>query len=295
MPDGELVYRRAAGEPLRALASDYDVAHTTLGRYFARPQVARQLREQVTVVRAEQRAARSERAAGQRLEREPHKSAREQAALERAQARRAAAARAELARRRPIAGSAYADWLDERDTARPATRAELHSRSDEIAAAVVAAGEGIEQVVEATDLRTRENVLRSIDPAILVRAFANDDAARAAARAAAPPDRSRLRRLLPDSELLRRRAAGEPLRPLAQDYGVAHTSLGRYFARPPVAGQLRALARQRPEPGTGQPPGSKPPPRPTRAAPARSGALRGHERGLTGEVVRIGCWRSEAA
>ena len=33
VPDGELIRRRAAGEPLRELASDYDVAHTTLGRF----------------------------------------------------------------------------------------------------------------------------------------------------------------------------------------------------------------------------------------------------------------------
>jgi hypothetical protein len=68
-------------------------------------------------------------------------------------------------RRRPVARSAYEAWLDERDTARPLTRAELHSRSDDIAAAVVASGGGIGAVVEATDLRTCENVLRLIDPA----------------------------------------------------------------------------------------------------------------------------------
>jgi hypothetical protein len=44
--------------------------------------------------------------------------------------------------------------------------------------------------------------------------------------------RRRLRRLVPDPELIRRRAAGEPLRGLASDYGVAHTTLGRYFVRP---------------------------------------------------------------
>ena len=45
VPDAELIRRWAAGEPLRELASDYDVAHTTLGRYFQRPEVARQLRQ----------------------------------------------------------------------------------------------------------------------------------------------------------------------------------------------------------------------------------------------------------
>jgi hypothetical protein len=129
--------------------------------------------------------------------------------------------------------------LDERDTARPLTRAELHSQSDDTAAAVVASGGGIEAIVEATDLRTRENVLRLIDPAILVRAFANDTAAHAAAE----PNRDRLRRLAPDPVLIQRRAAGEPLRALAHDYGVSHTTLARYFTRPQVADQLRVARR----------------------------------------------------
>jgi len=224
---------------LRALAAAYGVSHTTLGRYFARPQIAKQLKEQARLLRAEQQAARAERAAEQQLEREVRRQAREQVALERAQARRAAAARARLARRRPVARSAHAAWLDERDTARPLTRAELHSQSDDTAAAVVASGGGIEAIVEATDLRTRENVLRLIDPAILVRAFAND----AAAAAAAEPSRDRLRRLVPDPALVRRRAAGETLRTLARDYQVAHTTLARYFRRPEVARQLRNARR----------------------------------------------------
>jgi hypothetical protein len=48
---------------------------------------------------------------------------------------------------------------------------------------VVASGGGLEAIIEATDLRTRENVLGSIDTAILVRAFDNDDAAGAGAGA----------------------------------------------------------------------------------------------------------------
>lgn len=214
------------------------VWHTTLGRYFARPQVASQVREQARLLRAEQRAARAERAAERKRQQEVRRRARKQAALERTQARHAAAARAKLARRRPVARSAYAAWLDERDTARPLTRAELHSQSDDTAAAVVAAGGGIEAIVEATGLRSRENVLR-LDPAILVGAFANDDAAAAAAE----PNRDRLRRLVPDPALIRRRAAGETLRTLARDYQVAHTSLARYFKRPEVADQLRTARR----------------------------------------------------
>lgn len=237
--DAELVRRRAAGEPLRALAHEYGVAHTTLGRYFARPDVAKQLKEQTGLVRTERRAARAERAAERKLEQDVRRKARKQAALERAQARQVAAARAQLARRRPVARSAFAAWLDERDTARPLTRADLYSHCDDIAARVVDSGGGIEAIVEASDLRTRENVRRSIDPAILVRAFDNDDAAAAAAE----PNRDRLRRLRPDPALIRRRAAGETLRTLARDYQVAHTTLARYLRRPEVADQLRNARR----------------------------------------------------
>jgi hypothetical protein len=132
------------------------------------------------------------------------------------------------------------DWLDEHDLRRPLTRAELYSPNDDTAARIVAAGGGIEAVVEATGLRSRENVLGLIDPAILVRAFAND----AATPAAAEPDRDRLRRLVPDRELVRRRAQGETLRRLACDYGVAHTTLSRWFKRPVVAKQLKQASRQ---------------------------------------------------
>ena len=44
--------RRAAGETLRALARDYQVAHTTLARYFKRADVARQLRTARRLIRA---------------------------------------------------------------------------------------------------------------------------------------------------------------------------------------------------------------------------------------------------
>jgi hypothetical protein len=231
------IRRRAAGATLRELAAEYRVAHTTLGRYFARPPVATQLRAQANLVRAERRAAQAERAAERKLKRQVRRQAHEQARLERAPTGRVAAV--QLARRRPVVRGAYAAWLDEHDRARPLTRAELHSGSDDIAAAVVASGAGIEAIVEATDLRTRENVLRLIDPAILVHAFANDDEAAAVAE----PNRDRLRRLVPDPALIQRRAAGETLRPLAVDYHVAHTTLARYFRRPAVTGQLRTARR----------------------------------------------------
>ena len=222
---------------MRALAADYGVAHTTLGRYFARPEVARQLREARRAVQAERRALAARRA-GER--REVRRRAKEQAALARERARRAAAASRSAARRPRRSG--YAAWLDERDGRLPLTRTDLRSGSDELAERAVAAGGGIEAVIEATGLRTRENVQRLIDPAILVRALENE----AAAAAAAEPERDRLRRLVPDHQLLRRRAAGEPLRRLAAEYGVAHTTLGRWFARPEVARQLRELTRRLP-------------------------------------------------
>ena len=240
--DVELVRRRAAGETLRVLAADYGVAHTTLGRYFARAEVVRQLRE---AGQGERRAAATRLVAERRAERAIRRVAKEQAALARAQARRAAAAAAS-APWPPRSGEA--GWLDERDRRLPLLRADLRTRNDELAERAVEAGGGIEAVIEATGLRTRENVLGAIDPAILVRAFDND------AASAGPVDRARLRRLLPDPELVRRRAAGETLRRLASDYGVAHTTLGRWFARPEVARQLHELQRRLPTAAPGKAP-----------------------------------------
>jgi hypothetical protein len=174
------------------------------------------------------------------LRRQARRWAKEQAALARERARHTPAARPRR--------SVYAAWLDERDARLSLTRADLPSRSDELAACAVASGGGIEALLEATGLRTRENVLRLIDPTILVRAFDNE----AAAAACAEPERDRLRRLQPDHELVRRRAAGEPLRRLAAEYGVAHTTLGRWFARPGVARQLRELARRVPAAGAAE-------------------------------------------
>ena len=248
VPDAELVRRRAAGEALRVLAAEYGVAHTTLGRYFARPEVVRQLHEADKSVRAERGAAARRRAAERRAEQAIRRRAKEQAALAQARTRAAAAA---AATRRPRR-SAYEAWLDDREERLPPLRADLRSRNDVLAERAVEAGGGIEAVIEATGLRTRENVLRAIEPAILVHAFEN-----AAASAAARPDRARLRRLVPDPELVRRRAAGEPLRRLASDYGVAHTTVGRWFARPEVARQLHQLQRRPPTLAPGKAPPSR--------------------------------------
>jgi len=223
---------------LRELAPDYGVAHTTLGRYFTRPEITSELQQSRRLVRRERRAAAERRAAERRMEREVRRQAKEQVALE-DRLRAARAVRAAGAAARGRRRSASAAWLDERDARLPLSRADLHSRNDELAAETVAGGAGMQAVIEATGLRTRENVLRLIDPVILVQALDNDTAA----MAVAGPVRDRLRRLVTDPELLRRRAAGDSLRVLAVDYGVAHTTLYRYFQRPEVARHLRQATR----------------------------------------------------
>jgi hypothetical protein len=239
VPDPELFRRRATGATFRELASDFGVSHTALSRYFARPEARRQLRQAEQLLRAAKRADAACRQAERRLERDVRRKARQQAALEREQLCRSRAVQVRIAARRHRP-SAYEAWLDQHDLRRPLTRAELYSRNDDTAAGIVDTGGGIQALVEATGLRSRENVLGLIDPAILVRAFRND----AAATAVCEPDRERLRRLVPDRELVRRRAQGETLRPLAADYGVAHTTLGRWFRRPQVARQLKQTSRK---------------------------------------------------
>jgi hypothetical protein len=174
VPDAELIRRRAAGEPLRPLASDYGVAHTTLLDYFARPEVAREIKQAEKQLRAEQRAAADRRAAERRLEREVRRMAKEQATRERKQARRAKAALREITSRPRRSRSDDAAWLDERDARQPFTRADLYSRNDDIAARVVADGGGVQAVIDATDSRTLDNVKNLIDPATLKRAYDND-------------------------------------------------------------------------------------------------------------------------
>jgi lambda repressor-like predicted transcriptional regulator len=234
VPDADLFRRRAAGESFRSMAADYGVAHTTLSRYFARKDVAADLRAARRALQAEGRAAKARRVAARKMERTVRRQAKEEAALARA------FSGADLQPPRPRR-SAYEAWLDERDARRPLLRQDLRSRSDELAAGAAESGGGLDALIEATSLRTLENLVRNIDPAILVRAYDND----AAARVPTPPDASRLRRLSPDMTLLQRRAAGESLRRLARDYGVSHTTLGRWLARPSVARQVDRLQRRR--------------------------------------------------
>jgi hypothetical protein len=174
VPDAELIRRRAAGESLRSLAADYGVAHTTLLDFFERPEVAREIKLAEKQLLAEQRAVADRLAGEQRLEREVRRKAKEQATRERKQARETRAVVREITSRPRRARSDYEAWLDERDARQPLTRAELHSQNDDIAAKVVADGGGVQAVVDATDLRTLDNVKNVIDPAILKDAYDND-------------------------------------------------------------------------------------------------------------------------
>jgi hypothetical protein len=199
------------------LALDYGVAHTTLARYFRRSDVAMELRD---AGKAWRRVARREQAERRRMEPGIRRKAKQEAALTRAFSKE--------------------EWYDERDRRRPLLRRDLLSKSDELAARAVDESGGLDAVIEATDLRSFGNIARRIDPAILVRAYDNE----ALARALAFPESLRLRRLRPDAPLMQRRAAGEPLRRLARDYGVSHTTLSRWFARSSVAAGVNELERR---------------------------------------------------
>jgi hypothetical protein len=243
--DEELLRRRAAGEPLRQLADDYDVAHTTLGRYFGRPGVKEQLKNVGKELRAEQRQLAARRAAERRLERQLRRKADEQAAAEAEQARRYRVDLASWNSRGRASGSGYAAWLDEKDAPRPpTTRADRHSTYDKEAERTVSAGGGIQALLATTELPTLEAATDSIDPEILVQAFDNDALERAQPRPLAATLRPRLRRLVPDTHLLHRRAAGESLRMLASDYDVVHSTLVRFFARPEIKQQLRQTVQE---------------------------------------------------
>jgi hypothetical protein len=241
VPDAELIRRRAAGEPLRELAGDYGVAHTTVGRHFARPEVKKELAQARRQLRAEQGARAS---AWRRLEPEVRGRADEQAALERQELHAFQLAWAEYRSRWRPPHDQYEALLNEHDAPRlPPTRADQHNTFDEIAERVVAAGGGTQAVLDANELRTLKQAVDLIDPAILTRAFANDALQLPQPSVALKP-RPRPRRLVPDAVLIRRRAAGEPLRQLAHDYQVNHTTLSRYFARTEINRQLQHTRRQ---------------------------------------------------
>lgn len=155
-PDAELIRRRAAGEPLRELAGDYDVSHTTLSRYFRRPGVSKQLKQAEQLARAERRAAEARWRAEQKAARQARRNAAQQAAAPaRAAAGREAdtgsdgsdsgsrtAAGASPAGRilRPARTYSYPDWLDEHDAppAPPDPPVKLVSENGETVASTAA-------------------------------------------------------------------------------------------------------------------------------------------------------------
>jgi hypothetical protein len=235
VPDQALYDRRVNGEPLRGLALDYGVTHTTLLRHFRRSDAKVELREARRRFDAE-RKARQERL--RRLKHDVQRRAREDKERDR-----------QLAAWRPSNQPGYLGWLDDRDAPKGLSSRERFSMSDDLAEPIVEAGGGVEQVIDATGLRTPENVLRNVDSQTMRRAIANDLKFPSNAR----PDTRGLRRLAPDSELIRRRAAKESVRSIAADYGVSHTTILRYFERPPVAKQLLRTQRRGDRPrGVGQ-------------------------------------------
>jgi IS30 family transposase len=132
VPDAELIRRRATGGPFRELAADYGVAHTTVGRYFARPQVKKELAQARRQLRAEQAARTSE---WRRLEPAVRGRANEQAAREREQQKRFQVAWAEQRSRWRPPREQYETLLNEHDAPRlPPTRADQHNTFDDLAA-----------------------------------------------------------------------------------------------------------------------------------------------------------------
>jgi transposase len=221
VPDEALFDRRVAGESQRALARDYGVVHSTLGDFFRRPDGVLGLEEARRRLQAERKARQAEeRRLKQKVQRRAQEDNKRDRRLE------------AWARRRPRR-SGYEGWLDEHDAPRGLSSRDRFSVSDDLAEAVVEAGGGVEQVIDATRL-SREDVLRNIDGQVMRRALANDTRFPSNAR---PNDRG-LRRLVPDSELIRRGATTETLRSIAADYGVSHTTILRYFKRPEVSKQL---------------------------------------------------------
>ena len=186
-PDPDLIRRRAAGETFRELSSAYGVSHTTLSRYFARPEVANQVEWASKLKLEEDRAAEARWVARRRAQREAPQQrvadwrdaveqSRDGSGLRDRTVMTGAESRPERGGRVLSFRTDYELWLDERDARprAPLTRADLRSKSDDRAAKAVADGGGIQAVIEATGLRTLENVLTGIDPEILDRAREND-------------------------------------------------------------------------------------------------------------------------
>ncbi len=63
---------------MRDLAPDYGVCHTTLSRYFARPEAARELKRVKRLIRAEQREAEADRRGEERAQRAAQRRGKQQ-------------------------------------------------------------------------------------------------------------------------------------------------------------------------------------------------------------------------
>ena len=141
LPDQALFRRRAGGEPFRDLAPDYGVSHTTLSRYFARPEAAKELKRIKRLIRVEQREAEADRRADERAKRAAQRRVKQQPVHASSAAEPQAAAAGEarpaqpgsrrpLRRRnnvalpgtseRPPAGEGFAGFLDRKDAERAA-------------------------------------------------------------------------------------------------------------------------------------------------------------------------------
>ena len=192
VPDEVLYDRRVAGEPLRAIAPDYGVAHTTLGDFFRRPEAVLGLEEARRRLEAERKAR---QAMVRSLEQDVRRRAREDKERDR-----------QLEAWTLPSLQPYIDWPPSRRSSgadQPAAvqRQRLHGRGDR----------GLSRWCRAGDRRHRiaqpgKRVARHRCP---------DRKARAGERHQVPsnarPDDRRLRRLAPDSELIRRGAAASPL------------------------------------------------------------------------------------
>jgi hypothetical protein len=237
VPDEVLYDRRVAGESLRAIAPDYGVAHTTLGDFLRRPEAVLGLEDARRRLEAERKVR---QAMLRSLDQDVRRRAREDEERDRQLE----------AWKLPGGFQPYIDWLNLRDAPRGRASRRRYSTNDCTAAGIVDSGGGVEQVIDATGLRSRESVLRGIDAQIMRRALMNDTRFPSNAR----PDYRRLRRLVPDSELIRRGATTETLRSIAADYGVSHTTILHYFKRPEVSKQLLRTQRRGDRPRRGRRP-----------------------------------------
>jgi transcriptional regulator with XRE-family HTH domain len=124
--------------------SDRTIRNWAKGKAFQGALARAQTRAEREGARAERRAARRRAAIEQQnAARRPELRSEQDPDREPDPAGRRSAARANQ--------SEYARWLDERDARVPLTRADLHSHSDRVAASAVAAGGGMQAIIEATD------------------------------------------------------------------------------------------------------------------------------------------------